>query len=1050
MYFPKSSDTTADMNCCTTSNSDQVRPVSLLMIKDGRTLVTKTEYDDDNSIDDYAMENIINQDKQPLIKTEGELGERVLNFVYSNTEDQCEAMSVMKSEEVIRSELNELLPNGYTESGTGLTKRVICIVKSKENNIELAFDRTLSSCTGESLPFVTDQMNDDYITVNAEATQLFEEIKTEPTLLDDLIKAEQYEHNIHSDGINIDPADLGNIIKTEQDDYSMDTGPFTPYDIVENDSETIVESEVVDSEIMIKTELDDSEIMIKTEIDDSEIAVKTEVDDCEIVVKTEVDDTEIVVKMEDDESSMFEYSKSVTDEMNRKECLDDYEDENLHINHNTVFQKDKHCRKRLRPKIATSVIDRPLAHKRRLMISTKMKDFVSDYVPHRSRKKRSTQRKTSNISNTVGASQNEKQKSLTSSTKMKEFDSDYVPYKSNNIKNKPCKTKNLANVVRNTNLEKNARKRKKLEDDELEGVPIKDLGIRETLNAAPGDATIKDPQKCHICFRCGKQCTDLKILELHMVTEHAGKKSYDPEHSRKKSYNIVGPIFLKRRIRKYDNEGNSLQLEKPDLPYKCSFKFCGKQFYTFAFLQSHLAQHDRRKTGKKDITCRLCGRIFQWETSLKNHLLHHTKEKPHICKICKRSFSQEGNLRRHMLSHDVHESGERKYKCDKCEKDFLYDQNLKRHMKSHGVLPHLCHVCGKGFIEKCTLDTHMRSHKSKSKKSSHKEIKDRSNPFVCMWCKKEFFDPSDSLGHFYKCDKRPCKKTTYAFSKNKNSGNLLQEKSLMPPKRNYISILPPKSGVMPMVTSVKLQSTQSNSVMKPLVPLVVNAPTGHTNAEEIRMSSKSIQQHVSNYSDTQNVSKMMSIVNSKPVLIPIMPNLIRTQPTSADKIPVTTAAVFIPTVPTSQVIYHTKRNVIPESPKMLSVRLNFCCTRCNKTFQDVNSFKDHGNYCKAKNKLESTGECSKDRMDISSGNGTMSATCSSSNSVHIDLTCDHDATSNSNLNQTPKLLSDTLTENSASNDEQTAVCQTQTIYSTNENANGIMLPACPFAAPLSP
>ena len=103
-------------------------------------------------------------------------------------------------------------------------------------------------------------------------------------------------------------------------------------------------------------------------------------------------------------------------------------------------------------------------------------------------------------------------------------------------------------------------------------------------------------------------------------------------------------------------EKSQMQKEQSDLPFQCSFKFCGKKIKFVCLLETHLAQHDRVRYEKRFYTCRLCEKIFRWHTSLETHWLHHTKEKPFICKICDRSFSQNNYLQRHMLSHDVHES----------------------------------------------------------------------------------------------------------------------------------------------------------------------------------------------------------------------------------------------------------------------------------------------------------------------------------------------------------------------------------------------------------
>ena len=472
--YYRPSETNSAMSCDVSCNSDHVRPVSLLMVQDDKTLVTKTEYIDDNSMLDNASEKGIKQET-PRTKTEYGFGEGGKDFVFSNTEDHCEAESEIKSGEMISSKFKDLPPNGNsnTKERFYFTKHVASEVREEENAIELTFDCGFSTVKEESVTSDINQMSDHYIIVNAEATQQFEEIiRTEPTLLDDFMITEPIEQNIHSDKIKIERVELSNIIKTEGCDYSMHVGPYTTNNMAEGDNsmavktelddsettvktkivdsekmvktevddrEIVVETEVGDSEIVVKTEIDDSEIVVETEVGDSEIVVETEVGDIEIVVKTEIDDSEIMVETEIDEPCMFEYPETATDEVKGQLYFDDIEN-SLHISHNRGIDK------------GTPAMDRPLEHKRRLKVSTKMKAFVSDFVPYISDKKRNTNYKTRNFVNVKGACQTEKcereiirlssqtpvvdrrstHKRRIGSTNMKDCDSDYVPYESGN------------------------------------------------------------------------------------------------------------------------------------------------------------------------------------------------------------------------------------------------------------------------------------------------------------------------------------------------------------------------------------------------------------------------------------------------------------------------------------------------------------------------------------------------------------------------------------------------------------------------------------------
>ncbi|XP_021368275.1 zinc finger and BTB domain-containing protein 49-like isoform X7 [Mizuhopecten yessoensis] len=76
--------------------------------------------------------------------------------------------------------------------------------------------------------------------------------------------------------------------------------------------------------------------------------------------------------------------------------------------------------------------------------------------------------------------------------------------------------------------------------------------------------------------------------------------------------------------------------------------------------------------------CYDCGRGFNCYTSFNNHnrLFHRTDLKCPVCKICKKIFPFESNLRQHSIKH----SGVREFKCDNCGKSFKYKHTLKEHM----------------------------------------------------------------------------------------------------------------------------------------------------------------------------------------------------------------------------------------------------------------------------------------------------------------------------------------------------------------------------------
>ncbi|XP_069799695.1 gastrula zinc finger protein XlCGF66.1-like [Dendropsophus ebraccatus] len=105
--------------------------------------------------------------------------------------------------------------------------------------------------------------------------------------------------------------------------------------------------------------------------------------------------------------------------------------------------------------------------------------------------------------------------------------------------------------------------------------------------------------------------------------------------------------------------------------------------------------------------CGECGRCFNSEPSLAEHMKTHSAERPYRCNDCGREFEYRSRLIVHQRTHN----GDRPHKCEECGKDFNYRSRLLVHQRKHtGVKPHKCHQCGKQFDYKSHLLRHQRTH----------------------------------------------------------------------------------------------------------------------------------------------------------------------------------------------------------------------------------------------------------------------------------------------------------------------------------------------------
>ncbi|XP_029967235.1 zinc finger protein 12-like [Salarias fasciatus] len=92
-----------------------------------------------------------------------------------------------------------------------------------------------------------------------------------------------------------------------------------------------------------------------------------------------------------------------------------------------------------------------------------------------------------------------------------------------------------------------------------------------------------------------------------------------------------------------------------------------------------LSQNSGSVSGNKTVICLTCGKSFNQQGHLTDHMRTHTGEKPYSCETCGKHFSRQGNLYRHMNTH----TGEKSYCCETCEKCFSDPSSLSRHRKTH-------------------------------------------------------------------------------------------------------------------------------------------------------------------------------------------------------------------------------------------------------------------------------------------------------------------------------------------------------------------------------
>uniref|UniRef100_A0A4W3GXK6 Zinc finger and BTB domain-containing protein 16-like n=1 Tax=Callorhinchus milii TaxID=7868 RepID=A0A4W3GXK6_CALMI len=118
------------------------------------------------------------------------------------------------------------------------------------------------------------------------------------------------------------------------------------------------------------------------------------------------------------------------------------------------------------------------------------------------------------------------------------------------------------------------------------------------------------------------------------------------------------------------------------------------------------------------VFCLLCGKRFQTQIALQQHMDVHAGVRSYICSECNRTFPSHTALKRHLRSH----TGDHPYECEFCGSCFRDECTLKSHKRIHtGEKPYECNGCGKKFSLKHQLETHYRVHTGEK-------------PFECKLC----------------------------------------------------------------------------------------------------------------------------------------------------------------------------------------------------------------------------------------------------------------------------------------------------------------------------
>jgi len=95
-------------------------------------------------------------------------------------------------------------------------------------------------------------------------------------------------------------------------------------------------------------------------------------------------------------------------------------------------------------------------------------------------------------------------------------------------------------------------------------------------------------------------------------------------------------------------------------------------------LESRTGDSIKPHTGKRRVTCPVCGKSLQFD-SLRLHMRTHSGYRPYSCDVCRREFTRNSDLTTHLRMY----SGKCVFTCSVCQKQFSHKRALCRHEAIH-------------------------------------------------------------------------------------------------------------------------------------------------------------------------------------------------------------------------------------------------------------------------------------------------------------------------------------------------------------------------------
>lgn len=191
------------------------------------------------------------------------------------------------------------------------------------------------------------------------------------------------------------------------------------------------------------------------------------------------------------------------------------------------------------------------------------------------------------------------------------------------------------------------------------------------------------------CDQCDYNTKDRHKMQMHIERKHVTELRYGCEYCGKK-FRVKVDLTSHIRFQHFTNpivcdvcgkvcsNSNSLHVHQKREHFLPKFEchVCHRRMVNQENLEEHVRRQHEEKT---TYMCEQCGKVFDLQSKLKQHIMTHTGERPHECHLCGKAFARRAVFRQHLLIH----TGQRPYVCDICGKAFTQKPGLICHRKMH-------------------------------------------------------------------------------------------------------------------------------------------------------------------------------------------------------------------------------------------------------------------------------------------------------------------------------------------------------------------------------